>query len=131
MSQDLKFNYKTKYLKSILILGIMYVILGVLSIFLIEESNFLTVLIFFGFISLIYVYLWKSRGYVFLNDKGIYINRLWSRHIAWNDFKGLRYYNHAIKLLYKNKSINIDKNFLSEKDVLILEKEMKKRLHNK
>ena len=82
MSQDLKFNYKTKYLKSILILGIMYVILGVLSIFLIEESNFLTVLIFFGFISLIYVYLWKSRGYVFLNDKGIYINRLWSRHIA-------------------------------------------------
>ena len=49
MSQDLKFNYKTKYLKSILILGIMYVILGVLSIFLIEESNFLTVLIFFGF----------------------------------------------------------------------------------
>lgn len=126
-TKSLKFDYKSKYLRNILILGIMYLVLGFSSLYF-NGYGFLTILVFFGFLALSNFYLWKTKGYVSIDKKGIHINRLWSRHIPWKDFKGMRYYTDSIKLLYNNKSVDIQKDFLIEEDLKQLEVEIKRKL---
>lgn len=126
-TKSLKFDYKSKYLRNILILGIMYLVLGFSSLYF-NGYGFLTILVFFGFLALFNFYLRKTKGYVSIDKKGIHINRLWSRHIPWKDFKGMRYYTDSIKLLYNNKSVDIQKDFLIEEDLKQLEVEIKRKL---
>lgn len=56
---------------------------------------------------------------------------MFSRQIAWRDFKGLRYYNSAFRLLYKVNYVDIDKDFLEEEDLNHLEEEVKLGLAKK
>ena len=127
-TKSLKFDYNPKYLRKILILGIMYLVLGFSSLYFIDSSSFLTILIFIGFVVLTYIYFWKSKGYVSIDENGIYVYRFLSKHIAWEDFKGMRYYNDAIRLLYNDKSLDIKKDFIFEDDLKRLEDEIKKKL---
>ena len=126
-----KFNYNPKYLKNMLILGIMYLLLGFSSLYFIDGSSFLTILIFIGFVVLTYIYFWKSKGYVSIDENGICVFRFSSKHIAWEDLKSMRYYTDSIKLLYNNKSVDIQKEFLIEEDLNRLEEEIKLRLPKK
>ena len=125
-SQKFKFDYNPKYLKNMLILGIMYLVLGFSSLYFIDGSSFLTILIFIGLVVLTYIYFWKSKGYVSIDENGIDVYRFLSKHITWEDFKGMRYYNDTIRLLYNNKSFDIQKYFLIEEDLKRLEDEIKK-----
>ena len=126
--KSLNFDYKPQKIRGMLWLGISYTIIGALSFIIKDNIFFSKSFLIIGFIALLYYYFWKTKGYVFIDEKGININRFWSRHIPWKDFKGMRYYTGSIKLLYKNKSSDIDKDFLSEDDFKRLEEEVKLRL---
>lgn len=124
----LKFKYKPKALRGILLLGLLYVVIGILSLIKGTGLDFFPNLTYFGVIALGYYYYWKTKAYVSITEKGITKNRWYPRHISWEKFNGMRYYTDSIKLLRDKGTFDIDKQYLSDKDLKRLDHEIKLRL---
>lgn len=127
MSDRLKFKYKPKPVKSFLYNGIGFMIIGIISLI---NPSWLSPYVFigYGFISFINYYYLKNTAYVIIDHEGLKLNRYISKRIAWADFEGIRFYVSHLTVLSKDKTIDINKEFLSAKDLQIIEKQLKAKL---
>lgn len=127
MSDRLKFKYKPKPVKSFLYNGIGFMIIGIIGLI---NLSWLSPYVFigYGFISFINYYYLKNTAYVIIDHEGLKLNRYISKRIAWADFEGIRFYVSHLTVLSKDKTIDINKEFLSAKDLQIIEKQLKAKL---
>lgn len=127
MNDRLKFKYKPKQAKSFLYNGIGFMIIGIIGLI---NLSWLSPYVFigYGFISFITYYYFKNIAYVIIDHEGLTLNRYISKRIAWADFEGIRFYVSHLTVLSKDKTIDINKEFLSAKDLQIIEKQLKAKL---
>lgn len=123
----MKLYFKKKYLKEKINLSLSYIGIGFVSIIW-GGYTFLFVFVFYGIIAGVLYYYWKNKGYVKIDEHGITKYKFIPKTIAWQDFKGMRYYTDSLKILGESRSFYIDKDYLSEADLQQLEQKIKSRL---
>jgi len=126
----LKFKYRPKQFKPFLYGGIVGIAMGLIyMIFFSELTSIFFVL--YGLLMLSNYFYSKNISYVILDDKGIKVNRFFPIRFKWEDYEGLRFYVVDIRVLSKQKTIHINKEFLNQVDIEIIEEELKSRLPKK
>lgn len=119
-----KYHYKTSFLKGQLFSGILYIVIG-LSSFFFPSIIFLKFLIVLGFLYFFQYFRWSKFGYISIDEKYIRRNHLLTKRISISELKGLKYYVGTLTLITEKKTLNINKEFLPEKDFESLEKHIK------
>jgi len=123
----MKFKYRPKQFKPFLYGGIVGIAMGL--IYMIFDTGFTSkFFVLYGLIMLFNFFYSENTPYVILDEKGIKVNRLFSKRIKWEDYEGLRFYVGDIRVLSKQKTIHINKEFLNQVDIEAIEEELKSRL---
>lgn len=123
----LKFKYRPKQFRSHLYGGISSIVIGVVYLIFFQEfTSYFFIL--YGFLFLINYYYSKNLSYVVIDNEGIKINRFIPKRITWQNYEGIRFYVGDIRVLSKNKTLHINKEFLTPTDIEIIEEELKARL---
>lgn len=119
------FNYKSALVRNRLYSGMAYTILGVLSFIFPSVYVFNFIFLVFGGFYLVQVYRWKNFGYISISDICIKKNSWLPVKIDVKDITGIRYYIGEIRVLSDNKSMRIEKEYLNNQDLEILEEKLK------
>lgn len=128
MGQEiLKFKYRPKQFKGHLYGGIVGVLIGLVFLIFFTGSTAL-IFIFYGILMLVNYYYSKNFSYVVIDNKGIKIKRFIPKSITWVNYEGMGFYVGDIRVLSKNKTLHINKEFLTQTDLQIIEEELKARL---
>jgi hypothetical protein len=122
-----KFKYRPKQFKSHLYGGIVSVVMGLVYLIFFELSVGFFFLLY-GILMLVNYYYSKNFSYIIIENKGIKVNRFIPKKIRWEDYTGMKFYVGDIRVLSKNKSIDINKELLNDVDIEIIEEELKARL---
>ncbi len=126
-SDTLKLDYETKYLKGKLNFALIYIVFGLISM-LWGGYSFLLIFVIPGVFSGIFYFYWKNKGYVKIDSKGITKYKFIPKSMDWQEFKSMRFYTDSIKLIGNSNEFDIDKQYLTDKDLKCLEQEIKSRL---
>jgi hypothetical protein len=128
MKQDtLKFKYRPKRFRNHLYGGIFSVAFGLVFLYFNQELMAYFWL-FYGIVFFISYFNSNNFSYIIIDNEGIEVNRFLPKRIKWKDYKGMKFYVGDIRVLSKNKSIDINKKFLNDVDLQIIEEELKARL---
>jgi len=122
-----KFKDRPKQFKSHLYGGIVSVVMGLVYLIFFELSVGFFFLLY-GILMLVNYYYSKNFSYIIIENKGIKVNRFIPKKIRWEDYTGMKFYVGDIRVLSKNKSIDINKELLNDVDIEIIEEELKARL---
>ncbi|MDO1501750.1 hypothetical protein Q2T40_16570 [Winogradskyella maritima] len=114
----LKINYKKKQLKQFLYLGLVWLLLGVIQVWLMFDQWWLS--LGWLILGLIYVYIYaqrKSNGYMTISNSEIKQNWWFGKRIPTSDIAEIKYFAGDYVVLSENKTIRINKEYLNEESL--------------
>lgn len=124
-NSEFTFKFKEPIVRNSLLSGIVYTILGILSFVFPNVYFFNFVFLFFGGFFFVQWYRRKKFGYIILSTSSIVKHYWWPNKILLKDITGIRYYVGEIRILSNTKTLRIEKEFLSDQDLELLEEKVK------
>lgn len=109
----MKILHNQSQLKKVLILGILYVIIGILSI-ITTYKGYLAGFIGIGVLYIVQYCYKKNRAYVLLNENAIICNGIVKKEIATKDILSVKYFAGDYTIKSAEKEIRIDTNLIDK-----------------
>ena len=110
----MKVYYNRKQLNIALIFGVLWVLIGVISIVGNSENNFLSGFLLIGVVYLILYFVKKHNPYVVITEEYIQVHNYVRKKIQLNDIVDVKYFAGDYTIKSFDKELTIDTNFIDK-----------------
>ena len=124
----MKIFYNKRQLKLALIFGLIWIIIGVISIITKSENNFFSGFLFIGIAYLILYFIKRYTPYVLITDEFIQVNNYIRTKIYFKDIKEIKYFAGDYFVKSRHKELTIDTNYVDKESLPLLKEFIEKRI---